>query len=819
MSGRREQMGQGLQGVKVLELAAGVAAALAGKLMADLGAEVVKIEPPGGDPARQRGPFRGGAPDPEASGLYLALNANKRSLELDLCGEAGQSALEELAGRTQLLIHDHPPARMQGLGLDYARFAALNPGLVMLSITPFGLDGPYSAYQAAELNLIHASGWGYNCPGPGMDPALPPIKPFGQHACIQAGLHGATAAMATLYGVLQGGPGEHIDLSVQEAALTCLGRHMVNYTYAGAIDSRLRERAYAPNGFYPCKDGIIYLVTIEEDQWQRLLELMGNPAWAQDERFQTKFKRAQVEEELNPHLEAFFAQWCVDDLYRACQERRICVAPVYGYDQLLADPHLQARGFVQAQTHPVAGALPMPGAPYLLKVPWWSLRSPAPRLGEANNCIDELLQGNGGTAATGGAPCIDPSARAGAQAPLPLQGVRVLDFTWVWAGPHGAMMLANLGAEVLKVESPDRPDLLRRSAIIPTGMQPGINRAGTFNQMGQGKKSVGVDLSHPGGLALVKRLAAECDVVISNFSTGVMDRFGLGAADLHRINPELIVAAISGFGQTGPCKDFIGYGQAIVPLSGISAQTGYEGQGPSEVATAYGDPNAGITMAYGVVAALAARAMHGGGQYLDISLWEAMAASGFEGWMNHALGNPPHLPMGNRDPVWAPHNCYRCAGEDNWISIAVTEEAHWQALCREMDNDILPENDRFRTAQARKANEGVLDEIISAWCAPRERWELTRRLQDAGVPAFPSLSTKDLAEDPHLHARSYFGHAPHPEVGELLHTGLPWRMRNRPSGVIGPAPLLGEHTDEVLNDVLGLEGEEIARLRAEGVLG
>jgi len=369
------------------------------------------------------------------------------------------------------------------------------------------------------------------------------------------------------------------------------------------------------------------------------------------------------------------------------------------------------------------------------------------------------------------------------------------------------------------VESPNRPDLLRRTNIVPEGMEPGLNRAGIFNQMGQGKKSVGINLSHPEGLELARRLAAVSDVVVSNFSTGVMERFGLGAEALHRINPELVVAAISGFGQTGPCKDYIGYGQAIVPLSGISSQTGYAGQGPAEVATAYGDPNAGITTAYAITAALTARAMHGGGQFIDVSLWEAMAATGFEGWINHALGNPPYPQMGNRDPVWSPHNCYRCAGEDAWVSIAVTEEAHWAALCQAMGQPALAGDARFRDAAARKAHEDRLDEIISVWCAARTAWEVTTCLQALGVPAFPSLDTRAVAEDKHLEARGYFGQAPHPEVGVRKHTGVPWRLRNRPSGVVGPAPLLGQHTDEVLKGVLGLDKAEIDRLRRDGILG
>jgi crotonobetainyl-CoA:carnitine CoA-transferase CaiB-like acyl-CoA transferase len=810
-------MEEGLTGIKVLELADGVAAAVAGKLIADLGAEVVKVEPPGGEPGRFRGPFRDGVPDPEASGLYLALNPNKRSLELELEQPAGQAELERLAARAHLLIHDFPPGEMERRGLDHARLARRNPGLVMLSITPFGLTGPYRDYAAADLTLFHASGWGFNCPGPGGDPEQPPIKPFGRHADIQAGLHGATAALGTLRAVRRGAPGVHLDLSVQEAAVTCLGRHLVNYSYTGWIDSRLREAAYAPNGFFPCKDGGIYLVTIEEDQWQRLMELLGDPEWAQAEAYRDKWIRAKVEDELNERLSGYFREWRAEDLYRACQERRICAARVHSYDELEADEHLRARGFIHTLEHPVAGKLTLPGAPYALKRPWWGLRSPAPLLGEANGETDSLLR-NGREPPAGGKPGTDVGEGTPAAA-RPLEGVRVLDFTWVWAGPHCSLMLALLGAEVLKIESPNRPDLLRRTSIIPEGMEPGLNRSGTFNQMGQGKKSLSINLSHPGGLELVKELARHCDVVTSNFSTGVMERFGLGAEELHRINPDLIVAAISGFGQTGPRKDYMGYGQAIVPLAGISAQTGYPGGGPAEVATAYGDPNAGVVAAFGIVAALVARDRHGGGQFLDVSLWEAMAASGFEGWINHSLGNPPHAPMGNHDPVWAPHNCYRCSGEDRWVAIAVTDEGQWRRLCGAMGQEALAEDPRFRDAAARKANEDALDEILSVWCAGQDRWEVTGRLQGAGVPAFPSLDTKDVAEDPHLNARGYFGRAPHPEVGVRTHAGKPWRAVGAENGGAAPAPLLGQHTDEVLREVLELSDGEITRLREEGVLG
>ncbi len=816
-------MGKGLEGLRVLELGGGVSAPFAAKLMADLGAEVVKVEPPGGEQARRRGPFRGDVPNPEASGLFLALNANKRSLALEIGSEAGRAALDSLAAKADILIHNFAPASLPGLGLDFDRLAALNPRLVVLSITPFGCTGPYRDYAAADLNLIHAGGWGWLCPGAVKEPALPPSKPFGQHALIQAGVHGAMAAMGAYYGAAGSGVGEHIDLSVQEVVAAMPARPFVNYTYAEKIDTRLDTWLFAPNGFYRCRDGEIFLICVEDDQWGRLVDLMGDPGWAEPERFGHRQGRFDNLVEMDKHLNEWTAGQRADEIVRACQERRICACPVLGYDRILQQEQLRARGFLQPHDHPEAGRMVFPGSPYLLGNPQWALRSPAPRLGEANGEMEDLFGGPraGGRPRTGGAPQNSgtmPRAGAGEPPPAPLAGVRVLDFSWVWAGPHCTMMLAHLGAEIIKVESSARPCLTRRVGTYVPGMEPGLNRSGVFNQLNQGKKSVAINLSTPAGLALAKRLAARCDVVLSNFATGVMERLGLGEADLRSANPGLIVAAISGFGLSGPQRNYTAYGNAIVAPAGISAQTGYPGGGPTEVGLAYGDPNAGGFTAFAIAAALVARRRHGGGQSIDISLWEALAATGFEGWLNHVLGNPPYPPMGNRDPYWAPHNLYRCAGDDAWLSIAVTDEAQWLALCRAMENDGLAGEPRFADAASRKAHEDALDSLIADWCADRDPWEATRLLQTAGVPAFPSLNARQVAHDPHLNQRSFFGRAPHPEVGERCHAGKPWRTTRRPNRA-GRAPLLGEHTDEVLRSLLGLGDAEIARLHQEQALG
>jgi crotonobetainyl-CoA:carnitine CoA-transferase CaiB-like acyl-CoA transferase len=808
-------MNDGLFNLHVIELGGGIAAPMVGKLLADLGATVVKVEPPGGDPARRRGPFPDNQVDPEASGTFLYLNSNKRSVVLDLHQAAGRHRLEALVKGADLLIHNYPPQEMASQGIDYEHYRRVNPRLVMLSITPFGLTGPHRDYAACDLTLYHAGGLGWLCPGKGTPLTLPPIKPFGEHAYTQAALHGAVAAMAACYGAAQSGTGEHLDLSVQEVGTFFLGRTFATYTYGGVAQSRNSPTPYEPQSLYPCKDGYIYLICAEQNQWERLVEVMGNPPWAHEERFATRDQRGANGDELKACITAWTSQHGVAELFHACQQARVGAAPVLTAAQLEHDAHLSARQFFARQSHPQAGTVTVPGPPYRLQKPWWTLRTPAPLAGEANGELTTLFADR--QVAT--TPPSGPRNTAGQTPPLPLAGVRVLDLSWVWAGPHCTMMLAFLGAEVIKVESSARLDITRRTNPFPPELARGVNHSGYFGCLNQAKKSIGINLSQPAGRELVKRLAAQCDVMISNFGTGVLERLGLGSEEMQRVNPDLIIAMISAFGQTGPLRHYMGYGPLISPLAGLAAVTGYDDGEPQDVGMPYGDPNGGVYTAFAIAAALWARGRHGGGgQVIDLAMWEAMLCTSFEAWMNHALGNLPYTPMGNHDPVWAPHNVYRCQGDDDWVAIAATNEREWQALCHTIEQPELAEDPRFREAPARKANEAALDQVIGAWCATRERWTITRTLATAGVPAFPSMSMRDLLQDPHLIARACFTHWQHPEVGPRPLMGAPWRFTNRPNDVGSHAPLLGEHSDAVLEALLGLGAEQRARLRAAGVV-
>jgi crotonobetainyl-CoA:carnitine CoA-transferase CaiB-like acyl-CoA transferase len=802
---------EGLEGVRVVELGHMVSAAQATKIMADLGADVVKVEEPSGDIARLRGPFLGGIADPEKSGLFLYLNTNKRGVTLDLTDLRERQQLERLAEWAEIVVHNYTPPEMAARGLGYERLREINPRLVLCSITPFGLTGPHRDYRAEEITMAHGGGWAWVAPGASSRPDLPPLKASGHQCDFHAGLSAAVASLGAYYRALASGRGEHVDLSVQAHVASFIEQNVVYFTYCEKVSSRLGQRMLFPWGIFECADGLIFLVIVEEDQWQRLVDLMGNPEWTSWEIFRGLVARADNADAMKPYIVEWTRQWKVKDLFRAGQERRICFAPVFTMADLADEAQLRAREFFVDVEHPSAGRLRQLGPPYRLHDPWWRIRRPAPRLGEHNH--DALAARPNGD---GGAQASAPGPRA--TQPLPLAGVRVVDFSWVWAGPFCAMQLAHLGAEVIRFESQARSDAARRLPITPVGLEPGLNRSGYFNQWNQGKLSVLLNLAAPGAIEIARRLIAKSDVVVENFATGVMDRLGLGYEELRQVKPDIIMASISGYGHTGPQCCYMGYGPAIVPLSGLASLTGYCGGPPEEVGISYGDPTGGITAAAGVLAALVARRRTGKGQHIDVALWEATSALVAEGWMDFLVSGRLPERIGNRDPLWSPHNCFRAAGEDRWVTIACATDREWHALCGVIGRAELASDPRFATAKDRKANEDALEAEITAWTRTRDRWEVTRALQAAGVAAFPSMSSRDLVEDPHLNGRGFFTRLEHAEVGRRTHAGIPWRFAETTNGVRLSAPRIGEHTDRVMRELLGMSVEEIERLRAEKVL-
>ena len=596
---------------RVLELGSRVSASYAAKLLGDDGADVIKVEEPEGDATRRRGPFPNDQANAEKSGLFLALNVNKRGACLDLRSAAGRQDLERLVAWSDILVHNYPRLRADALGLNPNVLQEKHPDLVVLSITPFGIAGPYRDYHATELIVANAGGWAGPCPATHPEIDLPPLKIFGHQCAMMTATAGAMAALAALPEARRSGIGEHIDLSEQAYVAGVLEGAIPTYAHRDLVLKRNHRRSLIPWRMFQTKDGPIFLMCAEPDQWERLVDFMGRPDWTQPEVFADLEGRAENQDMVHQFVLEFVGQWNALDFYHAAQKHRICVAPIQQYADFAANKHLRAREFFETADQPDTGPVEQLASPILTTAGRPPIRRPAPRLGEHNGVVD--------------ARQARPAPEHNGKPRPPLEGVRVVDLTWVWAGTFGAMNLAHLGAEVICLESVDRADMYRRLGPRPNNAPPDLDSSGMFNQWNQGKKSVAVDLRNPSGIDIAKDFVRISDVIMQNFGTGVMERLGLGYDVLRQVNPRIILASISGYGQSGPHRNYISYGPSISPLDGICAVTGYIGGQPEELGVSMPNPNAGITAALAVVSALARLDQTGSGDHLDISLLESSA--------------------------------------------------------------------------------------------------------------------------------------------------------------------------------------------------
>ena len=374
-----------LTGMKVVECGNLVSAPYLGKLLADLGAEVIKVEEPGGDLARTRGPFPGDTLHAEKSGLFLYLNANKYGVTLNLRTQRGHALLQSLCAQADIVIHNYRPTEMAAVGLDFEKLHRANPSLIMTTISYFGMTGPYKDYNAYEITGTNAGGWAFISPGASDYPELPPLKAFGHQADFQGGVHAAVATLGAYYHKMLTGEGQHVDVSIQECIAAILEMNFMHWTYGAKETSRLGRRSIYPWCMLDCKDGKVFVVNVEEDQWQRLVELMDNPEWATLDIFKDRVTRGQNYDALFPFLQEWAAEWTVNDLYRAGQERRICFAPVNMMSDLFASEHLKAREFFVQIGHQVAGTLTYPGAPFKPTEGGYAIHRSAPLLGQHNS--------------------------------------------------------------------------------------------------------------------------------------------------------------------------------------------------------------------------------------------------------------------------------------------------------------------------------------------------------------------------------------------------------------------------------------------------
>ena len=792
-----------LAGLPVLELSEMVAGPYAAKLLGDLGAHIVKVEPPTGDPARRIGPFVGGVVDPDHSVLFLHLNTSKTSLCLDPDAADHATALASLAGWAELIITDRSPEQLAEVGLDPDALLTAHPGLVILSITPFGTSGPYRGYRADPLTTFHGAGEGYLTPvASHLMPEVvdrPPLRQGRFAAEYKLATYAATLALAAVVHARRTGVGQVVDLSKQDALVGLNFFEFQPWLSFGVMPTRA-SLAVPLGGIMPCKDGHLQFTFHEEHQWRALVKLIGSPAWAEEEWAATIASRETHADLVNAVLCDWLSTRTRDEVVTAGQAMGVTVAPYLTVDEVMASDQLAERGYFQTVDHPRAGAHRYATGP-------WRFSGVGPKPGPA-----PALDSTRRPATVAGAARPERSTPAGrwvTDAPShgpasagPLHGLRVIDFTWAVAGPTATMIVASLGAEVIKVETRHRLDVLRRATVT----------SATTNRQ---KKAITLNLRHPKAVELAKALVAQSDVVAESFRPGVMGGLGLDFESLRAVNEDLIMLSSSMAGQEGSFARFAGYAPMFVALSGLGEMTGYTDGPPSQIRVG-GDIIAGVHGGFALLAAIFGHQATGRGTHIDLSAIEAQANLIGDAFLAYSAGGRVPTRRGNEEPGSSPHNAYRCRGEDQWVTIAVRSDEEWTALVGALGGPAWARDDRFGSVAGRDEHRVDLDRLLGTWTIERSPIEVTSALQGAGVAAMPSYRAPELFADPHVAARNLVVEVPG-EGGDHPLIKLGGVLPASPLRLDRAGPAMGEHNHEVFTTLLGLSEEEIAALGEDEV--
>ncbi|MBN1664975.1 MAG: CoA transferase [Deltaproteobacteria bacterium] len=804
-----------LDGVKVVEYATMVSGPYCGKLFADFGADVIKVEPPEGDPSRRCGPFPGDEKNPEKSALYLYNNTSKRGVTLDIKKSEGLEAFKKLLQWADVFIDNNPCDYFENLGLGWDSLQKLNPGLIYISITPYGRTGPRAHVKGDELTLTHAGGEGNLMPVRSYDLSFPPVKFGGYQVGYHGGVSAALTAMALVLGKKKTGRGHMVDIALQEVMVSLLAPILHGMRYNDNTWCRVPDRPPAM-GRMETSDGYIILGAADDHHFRALRELIGKPDWLASDMWDDMVWRANHMMDIAPQMEGWMRQQKKQDIYHKIAQVAIPVGPLNTAEEVMNYQQYQARDYFVEVDHPVAGKYRYAGWPYKMSKSKPKVSRPAPLLGQHNEEVFRDVVGSSVKEGMKGRKTPPATSRK-----LPLEGIRVLEFCWVWAGPYATMVLANLGAEVIKVEGHRRTDLMRRSVIWPRYEPAPImlpqNQGIAFNTLNRDKKGVTLDLSNPEGIALAKRLAAASDIVIDNMRPDAMIKMGLGYEDLRKIKEDIIVISSSGRGHEGPESNYLGFATIHQSIGGLSYISGHPEDHPTHGTGGDADILNAMTTAFAALAAVHHRINTGEGQFIDYGQCECCSSVIGEQLLGYLMTSKIPERMGNHHPEYAPHNLYPCWGVDRWLAIEVHTDEEFDALAKVMEKPELAQDPRFVDMPSRKKNEKALDGIITAWTRERDRDWMFHELCEAGVAAAPSRDGKDIYADRHLQARNFFAKIEHPELGELRMVRPPWLLSDLelPSG---HAPLLGEHNKYVLQGILGLSDAEMADLRKKDII-
>ncbi len=800
---------------------------ICGQMLADLGADVIQIEPPAGSSARRLAPFLGDAPDLERSLYWWAYARNKRSAVLDLETAEGQQRLRELAVGADFLIESDRPGSMARRGLDYEQLARLNPALIYVSITAYGQDGPKAGLAASDLTVLAAGGplilYG--------DADRPPVRASVPQAFLHAGAEAAAAALIALHERTRSGLGQHVDVSAQQAVAlatqadilqAAVGDEPLARAAGGARVGSLTLRVV-----YPAQDGHVSITLLFGPAigpaTRRLMEYVYDEGFCDaatrdkdwigyGELLSTGTEPIEEFERVKEIIASCTRAKTKAELLQAALERGLLIAPVARIDEVVDSEQLQSRQYFQHFDQPEGGVSPRYPGPFAkFSASPIQYRRRAPRLGEHT---DEVLAEPHSKPGAGSGRV---TTRGGGTDSLPLAGLKVLDLMWAIAGPAATRMLADYGATVVRVETSTRLDACRTVRPFHDG-QPGPENSALFQTMNAGKRMLTLDLSRPEGREVVLDLARWADVVCEAFTPKTLPSLGLDYDALVEIKPDLIMLSTCLMGQSGPLAQYAGYGNLAAAITGFFELTGWPDRAPAGPYGAYTDYIAPRFNAAAILAALEYRRRTGRGQHIDLAQAEAALHFLAPTILDYTANGRVQTRRGNADSELAPHGVYPVRGQDRYIAIAVADEAQWSALCELMEQSDLARDLRFVGSEKRREHAAVLDALIAELTRKCDGEELEARLQKGEIAASLVRCSEESLRDPQLIHRRHFVEIPHPEFNVTTVEGSRSRMSRTPAQVGGSAPTLGRDNQYVLETLLGYDSDRIAELVIAGAL-
>ncbi len=848
-----------LAGIRVIELA-DEQAEYCGLTLAGLGADVIKIEPPGGNPTRRIGPFYQDKNDPEGSLFFWQYNRGKRSVVLDLKQEADRAKLRELIAGADILLESTPKGELDGYGLGADTLKQKFPTLIHARVTPFGDSGPWAEFKASDLVHLALGGVMMNCgydPAPGGKYDLPPIAPQMWHAYHIAGEQLTMAIMAALLYRFRTGQGQQVSCAIHEAVAKSTEVDLMTWVMRRALVQRQTCR-HAREGISPAptivhtKDGRWVMASLgnRPDDGQKLIALLDKYGMAAGYSAETSAKpksgrfvpgTGPVANSRDDGMEAvqrFVRSFTYENVpWREAQEAGLLVAPLRKPHDNAVDPHWIKRKSVTDVPHPELGkSFRYATSKWISTANDWTVGRRAPLLNEdAASIAAPVKREHPVISANASVDAKEPPSKRGK--PFPLHGIRILDFTWFLASAGGTRFLSAFGAESIKVELKSHPDT-RLAAMAPVGGReardkataplPGVtdtNMGGQFNNKNPGKRGISLNVRHPKGLEIAKRLVAMSDIVAEGFSPGVLDNWGLGYDVLRQIKPDIIYVQQSGMGAQGTYGRFRTVGPIANAFAGLSEMSGLpEPAMPAGWGYSYLDWMGAYSFALAMLSALFHRNRTGEGQWIDASQTEVGLFINGPAILDWSANGRIWTRTGNRSPYKqaAPHNVYQCAGDDRWIAIACFTDAEWRDLAKVAGHPEWANDERFKTLAARMANQPALDALIAGWTNSRDAYETMHALQKSGVPAGVCQTAGDRCDsDPQLKALEWLTEVTGTKIGRWPIAEVPIKLSASPAYIGGRidrgAPCYAEDNEYVYGELLGMSKAEMAALDADGV--